>query len=850
MTVDGVRIAVLLLPSLVAAPQLSRAEDHATHAQRATLASRASRTAVIDEVRFNGLRRIAPETVKAHMGCRPGDKLAMAHLEKDLRSLARLGWFDILRVEAEDSAQAAGSAAEDERTVRLTFYVDEHPFLAQVEFSGSRVLSEQHIHKLLAERKLSPALGEPENVVTLDHAAKAIQSVLADLGHPKARVPVCLERLPNATVRARFEIDDGPYLPVGRVRFEGHPYFSAKILRQQLHHIAPHSLLSGLGHRDAYTHERFEADRERLLAYYQDHGFPAVQIGEAKVSEYLETSRHWLPWPRGANNPRLAITVPVEAGAFYRLGSIEVSEALSQALTRRRSSQIAPPNAWQGIPYSQEVIDRLRRSWQARIQPKPSQNPGVPFRTVEVVRRFDENTHTTHIQLDLSRTPPYIVRRLEFRGMHGFPDRFFRRRISVREGSPLNEAALESGLARLTRTGYFKPLRKEDISVQRDELAHSVDITIHVQELGQQRISLVGGRSQFGNTLGLVYSMFNLLDREELLSSHIEGGPETLQLAVGLTKDSFLGSRGTLALSLFNTFLRPRITGTVKGPFFEQRSTGITADWTYSLSNADILGLNYNLSHSKTQYSPLLPAALSGLTVSNVGTATSSHAIGLGWTRDTGDQRITLSNSVSGGWLGGSENLWRSHAEYGRMVRDHILNPGNSWAFRATLRGVASYAGDTPFYTRFIAGDEFVRGLRNGELGPQTVVSSFSPSGATKYSPAAAGANLIGAANAEYRVPLPGGTETAAFFDLGSGMLLPNWLGRARPSLIDSTNGLLHSSTGIELRWNLPVVGVPIRSYYALNLLRLKRTILLPDASPFQVHNRLATFGWALGTLF
>jgi outer membrane protein assembly factor BamA len=155
-----------------------------------------------------------------------------------------------------------------------------------------------------------------------------------------------------------------------------------------------------------------------------------------------------------------------------------------------------------------------------------------------------------------------------------------------------------------------------------------------------------------------------------------------------------------------------------------------------------------------------------------------------------------------------------------------------------------------PFYARFFAGDEFVRGLRYGELSPQAVVSSLSSSGATQYSVSAAGANVIGATNAEYRVPLPGGTETAAFFDLGSGLLLPNWLGRTRPSLIDSTNGLLHSSTGIELRWSLPVVGVPIRSYYALNLLRLNRTVLLPDASLFHTHTRLATFGWALGTLF
>src|SRR5262249_11789777 len=156
----------------------------------------------------------------------------------------------------------------------------------------------------------------------------------------------------------------------------------------------------------------------------------------------------------------------------------------------------------------------------------------------------------------------------EFRGMRHFPDRFFRRRIPVREGLPLDDRALEAGLARLTRTGYFKPFRKQDIHIERDDVGHTVDVTIQVQELGQQRISLVGGRGQFGNTVGLVYTMFNLLDREELLSSHIEGGPETLQVALGLARDSFLGSRGTLALSLFSTLLRPRIIGTVKDSLF------------------------------------------------------------------------------------------------------------------------------------------------------------------------------------------------------------------------------------------------------------------------------------------
>src|SRR5260370_2447242 len=106
---------------------------------------------------------------------------------------------------------------------------------------------------------------------------------------------------------------------------------------------------------------------------------------------------------------------------------------------------------------------------------------------------------------------------------------------------------------------------------------------------------MLGGLAQFGSTLGIAYSLFNLLDREELLTSKLEGGPESLELAVGLAKEGFLGSRGSLALSVFNTFLRPRFSGTVKGPFFRPRSKVVIAATNYALPHHDALPTHYQL---------------------------------------------------------------------------------------------------------------------------------------------------------------------------------------------------------------------------------------------------------------
>jgi outer membrane protein assembly complex protein YaeT len=820
---------------------------------------------IIDDIAFTGLRRIAPEALEAQIASRAGERFDGARIAGDVRTLARLGWFASIRVEVESPSRTldlprdgwfAGLkpggyiTLESPEHLRLNFYLQEQPFLTNVEYAGSRLLSQQQIEKLLAEKKLAAKLGEPENPATLQQIAGAIQSALAELAHPEGSVQIRRIESSNATVRVRFEIVDGPHLSVGRVTFAGDPGVSAKLLRREMRRISPGAFFGSLRGKNAYTREGFEEDRERLLAYYQNHGFPEARIGTARVSQYDTSSRRWLPWPQKTMHARLSVSIPVEAGSFYRMASVDVSKALTQAAIARKKSPATPLEVQPGLAYSARAVENLRRAWQARIQPKPRRNETGVFRNVEAIRTLDATSGTVRVRLDLSPTPPYLVRRLEFRGLHRFPDRYLRSRIFLKEGAPLDDQLLEAGLARLARTGYFKPIKKEDVHVETNEAARAADVTIQVEELGQQRASLVGGHGQFGSTLGIAYSLFNLLDREELLSSRIEGGPESLQLAMGFAKDGFLGSRGSLALSVFDTFLRPLFYGSVKGPFLKQETEGIDAAWSYALTNANSLRISYDLSRSKTQYSPTLPTGVTGVTVSEMPTETSSHAAGLGWTHDTGDERIVFADSVSGGWLGGSENLVRSKAEYGRVLPDPFFDRQNSWAFRTSFTGAGSYSGDMPFYARLFAGDDFVRGLRSGELGPDAVVSSTSAAGTTKYSASPAGANLVGVANAEYRVRLANGTEASGFFDLGSGMLLPNWLGQTRPALIDSTNGILHGSTGVQLQWTVPGVGVPVRAYYALNVLRLNRWLSMPDDSLFHVHDRFSAFGWGLGSLF
>ncbi len=658
---------------------------------------------ILDELRFTGLRRITRQAVAAQIASHPGDRFDPSTIDKDVRALARLGWFESIQVEATSSTASSPPSPENSKRMTLIFHLDELPFVSKVEYSGSRLLSRRQIEKILEEKKLVPGIGRPADPAALQRMALAIRSGLNGLGHPEASVQIRRVDAKNATVSVRFEINEGPLLRVRRVSFDGHPQVSPKLLRGQMRSIAPWKPLASWRGKNAFTREEFEEDRQRILTYYQNHGFPEARIGNAQVARSVESSRRWLPWPHELALAGLSVSIPVEAGPFYRFESIRATDALQQAAKERGRSPLNLSELDEGGAFSQQEIDRLRRLWMARIQSRGAAVDSLSSPSVDAMRTFNPENRTARVAFDVSDAPPYIVQRIEFLGLHKFSDHYVRRRILLREGRPMDDRALETGLLRLARTGYFKPIRKEDIRVQLDEATHTARVSIHLEELGQQRASLVGGTGQFGSTLGVAYTVFDLLNREELLSAQLDGGPRSLQILLSFAKEGIFGTRASLAFSVFNNVIRPRFASSAQGPFFSSRSEEMNVSWTYPLTNTDFLGVNYTLSRTTTEYPLASPADVPGVTLGSIRSKVSGRSLGFGWSRDPGSERIFFANSASGGWLGGGENLVHSSAEYGRIFRDSFFAPAGAWAFRTTFSGAASYRGDMPFYARLFS---------------------------------------------------------------------------------------------------------------------------------------------------
>jgi len=804
---------------------------------------------VIKEIRFVGLRRLSSETLRMHTTSRVGEPLDQAIVERDVHALAALGWFD--SVTAEVSLMTGPNDEDAQFDLRLVFALQERPFLSQVQFRGSHLVSRERITQILEAKKISLKLSAPLERFELWRASRAIKSELAEMGHPQADVRIVLETVAPATARARFEIEDGPRISVTKVAFAGNGVFSEDVLRRQMRRIAPKARLAAMRDKNIYTQERLQEDLSRVAEYYRNHGYPEVRIGVPTVEIRQDAERRHFPWPRRRIVPSFHVSVPVSEGTFYKLGAVEVhSDLPARELSERRDALITTSGLRRGEPYSAQKLEHLRDALTHLPLSNSSQSPLLTSGVSENLQ-FDPTNGAAVATFSIHRSIPYTLHKLDFSGERRFSDRYYRRHFPFREGEAFDPKKLELGLHRLARTGYIRPLKPEDIRVQFDEAHHTVDPSIRVTEIGQQKISLIGGRSSLGNTIGIAYSVFNLLGGEELISSEIEGGPDSLNLALTLTEESLFGSRASLSFTVFQNVLRPRLPGVLGNQhFLSSRSSGLGAGLGYPVARDETLTATYAVSRQNTQYALAFPPSLTGQENNQIGSNTTSHSFGLNWSGDNGHQHWGTSAAVSGGWLGGNENLLRSSAEYGRSQRDPLTDGRNTWAFRSYAAGVSTFDGSLLFQDRYFAGNDLLRGFRGGEIAPYAVEDLTDASGKGSFQAIPAGGDLLAAVNTEYRIPVAPRTEVVGFFDTGSGWLLPNWLGPRRPILLAGTNGFLRASTGFELRWQAPIVEQPLRLDFAVNPLRLAKSFLLPGGSRFRASDRRWAWGWGMGSLF
>jgi len=736
----------------------------------------ASSQQVVESVDIQGNRRLRDEDLLYYIKTRAGDVYDPAALERDLRELLSLNFFDktATRVLTEDGIQGG---------VNVIFEVRELPIIRDLQFKGAGALTESDILKEFREKRVGISKEAVYDPVKTRAAIRTLREMLAAKGYPNAKITVKDEGISATSVAVIFDIDQGNRSRIVQIDFEGNQNFKDSELRGALVLVKETGLISRIKGMDILDLRKLQYDLQKnVRSYMFSKGYFQARIGEPEVVGlgYKRTGPPLigsLPLPViTSKDDTLKIKVPVTEGKIFRVGELKVegnsifSEQQILAYVGLKKGEIADGKRLQDAVY--EDLKKLYGSqgfvqYNAEFEPVFNDNTTNP------------NEGVADITITIDEGKQFTLRRLEFSGNTFTRDKVMRREFLLNEGDIYNQNYLEISVARLNQTQYFDPVDKDqDVEFRTDEEKGDVDLIVKVKEKGRQQISFNGGISGIGGSFfGLEYSTNNLAGRGEVLSFNFGAGnrqqsfqftyqepyfrdrPISAGFSLFSSRYKFFGEGtfltqnvdvlnslfdpfGTVVTDESNLFTQSTFGGTVFATaplselFFKKRrfTQFSRVGLTYQLSATSIADPEVNAGADPSAVIPVLYRQPNILTSQVTGSFVYDTRQPAQNGVDTiGGKQLSVSMGFAG--LGGAVRTYQPSVSYSQFtpVRNKkSKNPEilafriqagtiQSWSITDTIRNANSigFIGGVPAYSRFFLGSENdIRGYDSRSIGP------------------------------------------------------------------------------------------------------------------------------------
>lgn len=759
--------------AFMAIPAIAKADNKENAISSANAASFQQ---VVESVDIQGNRRLRDDDLIYYIKTRPGDTYDPASLERDLRELLSLNFFDKTATRVLTTPGVRGG-------VNVIFEVREWPIIRDLQFTGLKAVPESDILKAFREQRAGISKEAIYDPVKARTASRILRELLAGKGYPNAKISIKEEEVSATSIALTFEVEQGLRSRIVDIDFVGNEHFKDGELRGALQLVKETGLISRFNGQDILDMRKLQYDLQKnVRAYMFSKGYFQARIGEPEV-EALGVKRTdfipliTIPLPLiSSKDETLKIIVPVTEGRVFRVGELKVegnsifSEQQILSAVGLKTGEIADGKRLQDAVY--EDLKKVYGNqgfvnYNAEFEPNFKDNPSNPEEGI------------VDITITIEEGKQFTLRRLEFTGNTFTRDRVMRREFLLNEGDIYNQQWLDISVARLNQTQYFDPIDKDqDVEIRTDEEEGNVDLIVKIKEKGRQQISFNGGISGIGGSFfGLEYSTNNLAGRGEVLSFSLGAGNRQQSLQVSYQEPYFRDRPISVGVSIFasrykffgeGTFLTQNtdILNDLFNPFgqvltdesnlFTQSTYGFNLFATAPLSELAFkkrrftqfsrVGLSYQLSNTSIQDPEVNesadPAARIPIIYRQPGILTSRITGSFVYdTRQPAANGIdTLNGSqltfgVALAGLGGDVRTYQPSISYSKFIpmRNRKSKNPDVFAFRIqagtigafaitdTIRNANSIAfvGGVPVYERYYLGSENdIRGYTSRAIGP------------------------------------------------------------------------------------------------------------------------------------
>ncbi|HXN99394.1 MAG TPA: outer membrane protein assembly factor BamA, partial [Candidatus Acidoferrales bacterium] len=773
---------------------------------------------VITRIDFIGNHRIQNDTLRARIFSRAGDPYSEEAVRRDFQALWNTQFFEDVRLEVEDSPDRPDGKI-------VVFYLKERPIIRRIEYKGNKSISESDILDAFKDKKVGLSVEGQFDPTKIKHAEVVIKELLAEHGRQFATVKPTYERIAATNaVKLVFNIDEGPKVKVGQIKFSGNKVFSDAKLLRAMRHDRPYAIPLYITNiavlNKTYDRQKLDEDLEiGIKGLYRDHGYFKVSVGDP-ILNTVDEDRPGVkgPWPMlgSKHGKRVDITIPIEEGEQYRMGSLKFRSSdpeVGLVFKSELLNRVFPIK--EGEIFSADKVRKALDNYK-----KLYGEYGYIDFVADPLTELDDKKKVVNLTMELDQQKQFFVRRIEFSGNTTTRDKVIRREILLDEGQVYNNRLWELSILRLNQLGYFDVIKPENAELKRNVKAGTVDIKLKVHEKGKQSISFSGGVSGIAGTfVSASYQTNNFLGLGETLTLSAQLGsfqkgytfgftepflfdrPITSGFTIFASKISFNQEKQFGALLGENVALNPALqqnydtntkgfTVFVSEPL--RRFSFARVGLTYGFSTTDITTFSQSaqLLFDSIQFTSLAgPSALNGIHSSKI-TPTISYSTVNNPQNPTHGKSFYYGLSFEGGPIGGNVNTFSNtfSTTYFHAVNKHR----NVIGVKYQTALITGYGGkDIPPFNRFyLGGEQDVRGFNFYTISPfvaipfatSTSVIYFDPrrlgpTGAPtqqaltvpllEFIPTRPGGDYQNVLNLEYRIPIAGPVTLVMFNDLG-----------------------------------------------------------------------------------
>jgi outer membrane protein insertion porin family len=725
------------------------------------------------------------------------------------------------------------------------------PIVNRVVIEGNK-----KIESAVFQDQLQARARAPYNQAAVDADVGRILEAYRQSGRGLAQVTPRVVDLPNGTVDVVYTVVEGDKTGVKEIRFVGNSQVSASRLRGVMQ-TTETNLLSFFKSTDIYDPDRLANDLELIRRYYLKNGYADFRLVSSDVAF-------------DANGGGYVITIAVEEGEQYRVGSVSVDPRLPGVDPQAIRGGIATS---EGSVYNAEAVERTVQNLTANVARR-----GNPFALVRPVGSRDPSTRTISLAYVVEEAPRIYIERINVRGNSRTRDYVIRREFELGEGDAYNQVLVDRAERRLNNLGYFKRVR---ISNEPGSSADRVVVNVDVEDQSTGAFSISGGYSTADGFIGEVsVTETNFLGRGQFVRLAGQLGQRAHGVDFSFTEPYFLGYRMSAGIDLFSKF-----SDQTRYSRYENRMTGgtlrlglpFTEEFTitarYSLYQQEITIPNeedrpYNDCSfpipgvTDTNGDGVITRAEcesngeASLAIKNAQGETITSLAGLTFNYNTLDSTRNPRNGFYAevktdfAGLGGDSRFFRvtGDARYyhelfedvvgiARVQGGHIMGLGDN----------GEEGGDLRIIDHFFMGPSLVRGFASNGIGPRDISTSDSRANAL-------GGTTYFGGSLEVQFPIPVlprelGLRGAVFADAGTlygydGPTVFEGVDGGTIDVLDSSK--LRSSVGASILWTSPLG--PIRFDYAYALTKEEGVL---DANGNRVGgDRTQAFRFTGGTRF